>query len=91
MSKRSLLPLFLTLSACANNPPPAVVVETRVEYVYPSAGLLIACSPAFLVDEKMVGDIYTNRDRHKAAYESCESRMKKIINWYNETRSSQNQ
>lgn len=75
------------LSACKTTPPEPIV-EVRVVELKPSAGLRIPCAEPMFVQEMLVEDIYTNRDIAKGAFESCSSRMQKIIDWYNTPRSS---
>lgn len=74
-----LLPITLTslfLVGCAT---PQVVTQTVPIPIEISGALLIQCAPATTVPERIVNDVYENRDRWSDAFDVCAARNHQLI------------
>lgn len=66
------------LSGCSNKP--AVISAPPLVYQGVPAGLLARCTVA-AVEEVVTGDIVTNRNRYKAAFDKCAAQVDAIRKW----------
>jgi len=74
-----LLPIILTSLFLVGCVTPQVVTQTVPVPIEVSAALLVQCEPAATVPERIVNDVYENRDRWHDAFDVCAARNEQLI------------
>lgn len=65
-----------------------IVVQTKIEKIYPGEALLQPCPRTVMIPELRVEDIYTNKDAFERGEGKCADRMDRLIEWYKNNGSS---